>query len=183
MFIFPFFGSAQLRRSLRYHSTIKSAQIKIDKNYHYGSEWCTNSLKYQNHYFQSYPLPLSTKKFLFRHGTVLLRPPDAIDFLRGGVGGGGGEKRKVRREQFSVKHVTTTVCTQKWTDVSTGPLARPFASSLVLLTRSLARFASALRCAHSFACLLTLLTPSLVGQLFFRKLFILFYFLFWPTVP
>ena len=59
---------------------------------------------------------------------------------------------------------------EKNTDVSTGPFARPFARSLVHSQRSLlpllqtARFARALRCAHSFARSLTSLTPSLVGQ-------------------
>ena len=51
-------------------------------------------------------------------------------------------------------------------DVSTGPLARPFARSLALLTRLLAlpcslRSRAPLR---SLGRLLTLLTPSLVGQ-------------------
>ena len=57
--------------------------------------------------------------------------------------------------------------------------------------RSLARllcathFACALRCAHfphPLACVLTSLTPSLVGQWLIRWLFILFFLLFWPTV-
>ena len=45
-------------------------------------------------------------------------------------------------------------------DVSTEPLARPFARSLAPLTRSLAPDCS-LCCAHSFAHSLTSLTPSL----------------------
>ena len=60
--------------------------------------------------------------------------------------------------------------TNKKRDVSTGPLARPFARSLVCSHRSFvrllrtARFARPLRCAHSFARSLTSLTPSLVGK-------------------
>ena len=63
--------------------------------------------------------------------------------------------------------------TTKNTDCSTGPLAHPF----VRLLRT-ARFALALRCAHSFACSLTSLTPSLVGQWLIRWLFCLCFFLF-----
>ena len=57
---------------------------------------------------------------------------------------------------------------------STGPLAHPFARSLTLLSRSLAPHYSlpsrsaALRCAHSLARLLTVLTPSLMGKWMIR---------------
>ena len=55
---------------------------------------------------------------------------------------------------------------------NTGLLARPFTCLLALLTRLLAphyslhsaRFARAFCCAYSFARLLTLLTPELMGQ-------------------
>jgi len=45
-----------------------------------------------------------------------------------------------------------------------------------------ARFARALRCAHSFARSLTSLTPSLVGQWIIGWLFNLCFFHFWPIV-
>ena len=73
---------------------------------------------------------------------------------------------------------------EKNTDLSTGPLARPFARLLVRSHRSLihllqtSRFARALRCAHSFARSLTSLTPSLVGQWFIRLLLYQCFFLF-----
>jgi len=53
--------------------------------------------------------------------------------------------------------------------------------SLIRLLRT-ARFARALRCAHSFARSLTSLTPSLVGKWLIRWLLNLCFFLFWPIV-
>ena len=53
--------------------------------------------------------------------------------------------------------------------------------SLLLLLRP-ARFAYAFRCARFFACLLTSLTPSLVGQWMMIWLFILCFILIWPIV-
>ena len=64
--------------------------------------------------------------------------------------------------------------TNKKTDWSTGPLARPFARSLVPLIRSLA----AHYLLRSRARSLTLLTPSLVGQRMIGWLFCLCFFLF-----
>jgi len=68
----------------------------------------------------------------------------------------------------------------KNTDWSTGSLAHPFAHSLARLTHS-ALLASLAR-STALTYLLTLLTPSLVGQWMIRWLFILCFFLFWPIV-
>ena len=74
--------------------------------------------------------------------------------------------------------------TAKNTDWSTRPLTRPFARSLAPLVHLLrtARFARALHCAHLLARSLTSLTRLLVGNWIFWWLFILCFFLFWPTV-
>ena len=79
----------------------------------------------------------------------------------------------------------------KNTDLSTGPLARPFARSHAPFTCLLAPhyllrttcFAPALRCAHSFARSLTSFASSLLGQLMIRWLFCLCFFLFSTIVP
>ena len=68
------------------------------------------------------------------------------------------------------RHLMVDQNNQKPRRKSTGPLARPFARSLVRLHCSLirllrtSRFTCALRCARSLASSLTLLTPSLVGK-------------------
>ena len=74
--------------------------------------------------------------------------------------------------------------TSKNQDVSTGPLARPFAHSLSPLTHSLAPPSSLCSRAplHSFARSLTSLTPSLMGQWMIGQLFCLCFFLFSTTV-
>ena len=71
----------------------------------------------------------------------------------------------------------------KNSDCKTGRLARPFPCSLALPTRSLAPHrllcscaplrSTALHCAHLYTCLLTSLTPSLVGKWILRWQFFL----------
>ena len=104
-------------------------------------------------------------------------------------------RNKVVRRQFKIvsrcgasvrdwETITLWAWITKNTDWSTGPLARPFANSLVSLTRSLTPDCS-LRSRPPLRSLvrsLTLLTPSLVGQWINRWLFILCFFLFWPIV-
>ena len=109
----------------------------------------------------------------------------------------GGEGRQLASNQLTkirgLLGMQRIWCRTQWAritknpDCSTGPLACPFARSLAPLHSLLrfllpACFTRALRCAHLFACSLTLLTPSLVGQSMILWLFFLCFFLFWIIV-
>ena len=112
------------------------------------------------------------RNFIFK---TVDRPTDGLFF----------RKRETKFHKDPKFHYALWARTTKNTDWSTGPLARPFARSLVRSHCSLVRllrtagFARALRCAHSFA---RSLIPSLVGKWFIRWLFCLCFFLPFSTI-